>query len=283
MLRQTARDGRARSSFVPLTRADFFAGLFILGCANGLIAPIAQSIAELGWMGAVFSTFNISVIVLVACISGVSLISRDRMDQLRSTDVAVGTVFLMLVILPVGQLSWVAVAALSLYILLFTVPNESARRGAIILLATTVPMLWSKLLFHFFAKFILELDASLVSWELGTRRTGNMVQFADHSADLVILPACSSLANVSLAILCWITLSQLTQHRWRFQDLMWCLLACVSVIAVNVTRMSLMGLSISHYNAIHSQTGDVITNWIILILTVGISVVGLKREIFTRS
>jgi exosortase/archaeosortase family protein len=146
-----------------------------------------------------------------------------------------------------------------------------------------VPMLWSKLLFHFFARSILEIDASLVGWELGTGRSGNMVQFADHSSILVILPACSSLANVSLAILCWITLSQLTQHRWRFQDLMWCLLACVSVIAVNVTRMSLMGLSISHYNAIHSQTGDVITNWIILILTVGISVVGLKREIFTRS
>src|ERR1700676_4223151 len=132
MLRQTARDGRARSSFVPLTRADFFAGLFILGCANGLIAPIAQSIAELGWMGAVFSTLNFRVFVFVACPSGGSLISRDRMGQLRSAYVAVGTVFLMLVILPVGQLNWVAVAALSLYILLFTVPDESARRGAII-------------------------------------------------------------------------------------------------------------------------------------------------------
>jgi exosortase/archaeosortase family protein len=195
----------------------------------------------------------------------------------------VGVVFLMLVILPVGQLSWLAVATLSLYILLFTDPNQPARRGAIILLATTVPMLWSKLLFHFLAKFILEIDASLVSWELGTRRSGNVVQFADHSADLVILPACSSLANVSLAILCWITLSQLAQHRWRFRDILWCLLACASVVAVNVTRISLMGLSISHYNAIHSQTGDAITNWIILILTVGISTIGLKREIFARA
>src|SRR5476649_483970 len=106
MLRQPVSNVRARSSFVPLPRADFFAGLFILGCANGLIAPIAQSIADLGWVGAVFSTFNISVVVLLACVFGVSLISRDRLDELRSTDGAVGVVFLMLVILPVGQLSW---------------------------------------------------------------------------------------------------------------------------------------------------------------------------------
>jgi hypothetical protein len=273
----------AGSAVVQLSRAELFAGLFSLGCANGLIVPMAQSIAELGWVGGIFSTFNISVIVLVACVSGVSLISRDRTDELRSADVGVGAVFLMLVILPVDQLSWLAIAVLSLYILLFADANQPARRGAIILLATTVPMLWSKLLFHFFARSILEIDASLVGWELGTGRSGNMVQFADHSSILVILPACSSLANVSLAILCWVTLSQLAQHTWRFQDLVWCLLACISVIVVNVTRISLMGLSISHYNAIHSQTGDAVTNWIILILIVGISLIGLRRERFARA
>jgi len=266
-----------------MSRADFFAGLCILGCANGLSARMSQSVQQLDWAGAIFSTFNISLIVWVACFAGVSLILRDKLVGIKSTDIAVGLVFLILVILPIVSLSWLALTGLSLYILLFSGANDAARRGAIILLATTVPMLWSPMLFNLFSKIILEADATLVSWVLGTHRNGNMVEFVDHSANLIILAACSSLANMSLAFLCWITVSQTVQHKWRPQDLLWCLVACVSVIAVNVTRMSLMGLSLSHYHAIHSPIGDAVTSLIILIFTVGISVVGARREIFSRA
>jgi exosortase/archaeosortase family protein len=283
MPRQIRRYDRARSQLLQLPRAKLFAGLFILGCANGLAAQMGQSVHQLGFAGAIFDTFSISVIVLVACFAGVSLILHDKMDEMRFADVAVGAVFLMLVILPIGQLSWLAVSGLSLHILLFTDANQSGRRGAIILLASTVPMLWSKLLFHFFSKFILEIDAALVGWMLGTHRNGNMVEFADHSGSLVILPPCSSLANMSLAFLCWVTVSQSVRHRWRPQDLLWCLLACASVVAVNVTRISLMGLSHSYYSEIHSQWGDVTANVIIFCLTVGISVLGVKREVFSRT
>ena len=144
-------------------------------------------------------------------------------------------------------------------------------------------MLWSPLLFDFFAKYVLQIDASLVGWFLGTQQSGNMVEFADHSANLVIFPSCSSLANVSLAFLCWITLSQSVRHKWLPQDLLWCLLICGFVVTVNVTRISLMGLSLQHYYAIHNPIGDTITNTIIFGLTVGISLLGLRREIFARN
>jgi exosortase/archaeosortase family protein len=281
MLGQTLSSDRSR--LVRLRRAELFAGLFILGCANGLVTPVGQSINQVGWMNAIYGTFNISLIVWSACFAGVLLILRGEIDDVRSADVTVGAVFLLFVFLPMGQLSWLAVTGLCLYILFSTDADQSARRGVMILLATTVPMLWSKLLFHVFFKFILEIDAALVSWELGTHRTGNMVEFADHSATLVIRPACSSLANMSLAFLCWVAMGQLVRHRWRPIDLLWCLVACASVVTVNVARMGLMGLSLSHYNAIHSPTGDMITGWIILILTVGISVFGLKHEIFSRA
>jgi hypothetical protein len=63
----------------------------------------------------------------------------------------------------------------------------------------------------------------------------------------------------------------------------WSLLACASVITVNVTRMSLMGISRAHYEAIHSEWGDLVTNTIMLVLMVGISVLGSRREIFARA
>ena len=160
--------------------------------------------------------------------------------------------------------------------------SSSRWRGAVILLATTVPMLWSRALQHFFSDFVLEIDASLVGLVLGTERAGNTVRFADNSGSLVILPYCSSLANVSLAFLTWVTISRWLRHSWSAQDLCWCLLACVLVVAVNVTRISLMGLSVRHYELIHNPWADTLTNVLIFSITIGVALLGVRRELFAR-
>src|SRR5262249_40591878 len=144
-------------------------------------------------------------------------------------DLVVALVFLILVGLPIFPLSWVGVTILSLYILLFANKNSKRVRGALILLAMTAPMLWSRLLFQIFAKIILDIDASFVSVLLGTQRTGNMVGFLDGSGYMIVLPACSSLANMSLALLCWVTITQWFGHRWTGKDVFWAGLACASV------------------------------------------------------
>ncbi len=276
----------AHSSVLPaeseLPRGEFFAGLFFLGCVNGLGSQIIQSVNRHGWANALSNTFEISVIVWLSCFAGISIILRDRTGQMRSADLAVGAGFLLLVILPIGPLSWLAVTALCLYVLVST--NESSlRRGAIILLATTMPVLWSRMLFQFFANQILQIDASLVSWLLGTHRIGNLVEFADGSGLLVILPACSSLTNVSLAFLCWVTVSQFVCHKKSAYDFLWCLLACASVVAINVTRVGMMGLSHLRYDEIHNYWGDAVANAIILGLTICFTLLGVRRELFART
>ena len=272
----------ARSSFLQLAsglrRGEYFAGLFVLGCANGFAWRIAHSIEEIGLAAAFFRTFGISVIVLFSSVAGISLVLRDDTRGIRLHEVAIGAGYIIFIILPIGPLSWIAVTALSFFILLST-SSSTSRRGAIILLAATVPMLWSRMLFQLFANFILAVDASLVSWLLGTHRTGNLVEFADNSGQLVIFPACSSLANVSLAFLCWVTLSQLVSHKSSAFDLFWCLLACISVVAVNVIRMTILGLSDWHYSTFHNQWSDSLVNVIILILIAAIAALGVRREL----
>ena len=66
-----------------------------------------------------------------------------------------------------------------------------------------------------------------------------MVRFVHDGDYLVIFPSCSSLANMSLAFLCWITISEWVGHHRSVRDLGWCLLACGSVIVINVGRISL--------------------------------------------
>ena len=201
---------------------------------------------------------------------------------MRPQELALGAGFVFLVVIPVGPLSWLAVTVLSLYILVST-DVRTSRRGALILLATTVPMLWSRMLFQFFVNPLLAADASLVHWLLGTRRAGTFVEFADGSGWLAILPGCSSLANVSLAFLGWTTLTQMVCHRKSAYDLLWCSLACASVIAVNVARVAVLGLSQWHYATFHSQWGDAVANIITLILIAGTSAIGVRHELFHRA
>jgi hypothetical protein len=264
-----------------LRRGEFLAGFFLLACVNGFASRIIQSVSQLGWQEALFNTFDISVIVWFSCATGVFLVFRDRTLGVSSLELALGLGCVILVVLPIGALSWVAVTGFGLLIFL-TSDVSSTRRGAIILLAMTVPMLWSRMLFKFFANVILGIDASLTSWMLGTHRTGSVVEFADHSGQLVIFPACSSLANVSLGFLSWVTLSQLVCHKKSVFDLLWCLLVCASVVAVNVARLTVLGFSQWNYAAFH-KGADVATNLIILGLIVGISSLGLRHELFSRN
>jgi len=100
-------------------RDEFFAGLYIIGCVNGLLGRFLLSVHTDGLIGAITS-IDINVIVLFAAVAGVSaFFSVDKEDEIRPADLAVAAVFLGLVSLPISPLSWVAVTGLSLYILLF--------------------------------------------------------------------------------------------------------------------------------------------------------------------
>jgi hypothetical protein len=151
-----------------------------------------------------------------------------------------------------------------------------------VLLSLTVPMLWGPLLFRCFSETILGIDAYLTGQLLGTPQAGNIVGFADGGGNLVILPPCSSMANLSLVAVCWVTMSQTVAHRWSPKDFVWCLLAGIAVVMTNVTRLSLMGLNERSYLAVHGPTGALVVNVILLFLMVGICLIGLRREFFSR-
>jgi hypothetical protein len=266
-----------------MDRNTYFAGLFALACANGLGSRMIEVVRDAGWVAAILSTFEISAVVWLSCAAGLSLVMRDRGGEILPSDVMVGAALLVLIVLPVGGLSWLAVAILGGYLAVHSNPESAVRRGGMILLAVTVPMLWSRLLFRYFANLILQIDASLVSFMLGTSRNGNLVRFVDDSGTLAIVPYCSSLHNVSLAILAWVAINQWLGRRWSRSDWQWIVLAVVAVVAVNVTRMSLMALNAKTYQAIHGFWGDVVINILTLSAVVGFCVIGVRRELLSRA
>jgi exosortase/archaeosortase family protein len=266
-----------------MARNELFAGLYILGCANGLLGRTLYAVNLEGWRGAVMG-FEINVIVWVAAFAGIYLLMTGKSrDQIRTSDLVVSAVFLPFVIVPSYPLSWVGVAGLSLYILFFANDGSQRRRGALILLVLTVPMLWSRLFFQLLARPLLALDATMVTWLLGTERIGNTVRFADHSGYLIIAPACSSFTNLSYAFLCWVTVTQWANHRWSSIDLLWTSLAFVLLVAINIMRIALAGVSHWHFEMFHNQYEEMILGTIFLCVIVGLSVVGARRELFSRT
>jgi exosortase/archaeosortase family protein len=265
------------------TRDELFAGLCILACANGLWGRVVMAVREGGWQGAVFS-LDISAFVLFACVGTVWLLLRDKNGEIRSGDLAVTLALIVFIILPIPALGWMALTGLSLYILLFSNGSSSRKRAAILMLAITVPMLWTPLLIQFFERPVLGLDASLVAWLIGSYRTGNMVAFNHGFGYVQIAPACSSITNLSLAFLCWVGVMQLADRRLSAEDILWALLVCFSAIAVNVMRIALVAHSREYYELFHNQYWDVtsaVANVLTMAAAVGFSVLGARRELFS--
>ena len=64
------------------------------------------SVKSLGWIDAILQTFEISIIIWIACVAGVALIIlreetvREGTDSVQFADLVVGAGFLFLVALP---------------------------------------------------------------------------------------------------------------------------------------------------------------------------------------
>jgi hypothetical protein len=271
-----------------MNRDRFFCGLFVLAAANGLEVYVVNSIVTQGWSVALFDLFGVSAIVWLACIAGANLLYSSRTGEtLATSDAAVGLVVLVLTILPFERVSWFALTALSLYMLCVSPAQSFRRRGALIALALTGPMLWGPALMLVFGPTILKADAVLVSGVIGTDHVGNVFSGTIGSngapTQYVIYPDCSSLRGMSIAVLAFVTITNALGIAWSRRHFTFGLVATLSVLVVNVTRLSLIGLFPSHFSVIHGMPGSAIAAWLSLVLVIAISLIGVGRAAFVRT
>jgi exosortase/archaeosortase family protein len=264
---------------VRLSREQLLAGLCLVVFANGALLRAYDAVDmagyAYGWTGAAMNTFGISVIVWAALWIGLGYILKAEQNPLRSADLLVGSAVLLLSIVPSAVPAWLGLTLLATYLVRTSEADTLQRRGAWILFALTIPMCWSRVMFAALSDSLLELEAILVGTAMGTTQVGNMVQFADGSGYMEIWPACSSFANVSLAILCWVTFCQVNGHRANWRTLGWCALACMAVVAINVFRISLIGFFPHHYDLLHGPIGYSTAGWLTLLVSVGVCALGV--------
>jgi hypothetical protein len=271
-----------------MKRDHFFCGLFILAVINGLVPFVVGSVVTQGWYGALLGSFGLSAVVLLACIAGSVLLYDSQLDEVITIpDRMLALGVLALTIVPFAKFSGMALTVLGLYIVSVSSAGSKRRRGALIALAATGPMLWGPFLMEIFGPALLQADAFMVSSLLGTAHSGNVYSGAIGSSGLparfVIYPACSSLHGMSIAVLAFVTINNTVGVAWSARHLAYGLVAALSVMAVNVSRLSLIGLFPSHFSAIHGSPGSDIAGWLSLALVLTVSFLGVGREAFVRA
>jgi hypothetical protein len=274
--------GVSRYSTVSLDRNELFAGLCIVGFVNGNVFRVLYEIRSRELGDVLINTANISVIIWAALFVGVIYVLRLPKTAITYLDrtVALGAVLMFLA--PVAPLSWLALTGLAIYFLWISQPGSYPHRGGWIILAMTVPIFWSRVVFSLLSDYILAFDAILVSWIVGTERTGNVIEFSDGSGYLWIATGCSSIANVSLAVLCWALFTQVFYREQPLRKAWWAVATSAAVVAINVTRLSLIDLYQQHYNLLHGPVGATVVNWLTFAAIISICAFGVRHHLPAR-
>ncbi len=274
--------GVAQPARRSLSRDDLYLATLAVGVANGLFATAQKSSLTNGVLAAAGATFDVSAIVWIATSTALWLGAMAKTDARAPNrlDWALIIVANALVLLPYGPLAWIAVTLTAARIITLKAAEDRIARAAWILIAVSVPMFWSKLLFVFLADIVLGFDAVLAASILGTARSGNLVGFADGSGVFQIYPACSSVVGISLSMVLWMTAIKGLGRRWTLQDGLWCILGASLVAATNVARLALIGWFPARFELIHGSVGNHVAGWLAIVVMAGACAIGLRRELF---
>jgi hypothetical protein len=244
--------------------------LVAIGFANGISEKVYRSVVDHGFAMAMSVTFDISAILWGARLAVVSTLVRAHADPSRCSDYAIGSLAGLTFLAPVPALSWLGLCLIAVY-LHATASHTTMRRAAAIVFALTLPLFWARLVFFSpLNETILAIDAQLVGWLIGTATTGNVVPFGDGSGSMVIAPGCSSMANISLAVLSAVIFVNLRSGRWSLSTLTWTAASVAAVVAINLIRLSLMGVYPERFELIHGPVGAAVANCLTLLAIVSI-------------
>jgi hypothetical protein len=261
-----------------LRRAELVALIFIICALNAMVPTVVGGVVNDGLVYSVSNTFEVSAIVWMAYFLGVNFCLKDVTSSVKPMDKLVAALAFLGCLVPLGAVTWILLSAIALYTVATSRDSESLTKAGWIYLAITVPMFWSKRVFNLFSDLFLAIDASLVSRITHTERTGNLVAMPGGEGFLQIAAPCSSMANVSLAILCWVLFTQGSGVRWRPANILWCAFACASVVAINVTRISLIGFYPHYFQLLHGPIGSTVVSWLTVAVVLAICYFGVKRD-----
>jgi hypothetical protein len=159
-------------------------------------------------------------------------------------------------------------------------PNTKA--AATLAAAVAVQAVWAPLIFSEISFPLLQIDAGAVGWLVshfvpGASWSGTVV-YTPSGHDVAITSACASFHNLSLASLCWVTLTMLHRPYWLKSDLYVGLVAMLIQFGLNIWRLVFVCLSLPMYEIWHEGFGKHIFSAIATACAIGFVQISLVRR-----
>ena len=154
---------------------------------------------------------------------------------------------------------WVAAVGIAIYLFIFNGGDLRLRAAATVLAGLSVQEYWGHIFFNLVAFPLLDAETAAVGTLLAAVRPGtgwqdNMIT-GPNGFGIVVYSACSSFHNVSLAVLCWLTVSRWRhQNEWR-RDLVMLGVVAGTMILLNLLRLCLMAWNVDLYDYWHTGPG----------------------------
>ena len=269
----------------PTTAGRTFSRAGLLACAGVLAALNAQAsqiidtlryssaLAGLGGLA------GISAIIWFAMFAALKL-GLDAEDKPASgQDLAVIATVVFLSLLPISIAAKGGLLLCGAYLFASSKPATDDRKIALLLLALTGPLVWGRLILNLFATPILSLDAHIVGSLLGTASDGNTVRFVDGSGKVLIETPCSSVHNMSLAILLWVTAAVLFNVRLDRRYAAVGVAMAAWMFGLNIARLAAIALFPSHYHELHAGVWAGLFGWAGLIGVAVIAGMGVANAV----
>jgi hypothetical protein len=271
----------AVSSKSAFSRRELFIWLASILCATALI----QTVTHGGVFAASIGNINAFHILGWFAVLRLLFLSDSTVPAGKLDFWGVGVVG-AINLLPADKAVWIAASVAAAYIYFQSEKRSNGRAGASVLAALCTQAFLGPTLFSLLSVYILQADAMLVGVALDLTRSGfvwhdNVIMTEGHS--VAVYNGCSSFHNISLAALCWMSLTKLKRPVFIRSDLIFGAAACLTMVALNATRIYLMSLSFEKYVYWHNGFGAEIfamaaTLIIVIICVWGTSINGTRHE-----
>jgi exosortase/archaeosortase family protein len=239
-----------------LNRPALFAIVAFVLVLNGYAGKIAKSAHGDSLLIAILDLGGVSAIVWFAAFSFFTIASEDEASEgLRRLDRGILAAALLLALLPLNFAGAIGLLATGGYLCGSSASGTPARRLAIVMVALTGPLIWGRVLLALIGPKLLSVDAHVAGFLADVPVSGNIVPFHDGTGSLYVALSCSSVHNMSLAVLLFVTLTQLQRLKMNTALIAAGGAAMLAMAAINMLRLATMARYPEHFAFVHTGWG----------------------------
>ncbi len=215
------------------------------GCINGMSRALLEG--------------DMNIVVLIAMAVSLHMVWRADALPLRRIDIAISMITLIGFCIPSAMISWAVLWCYTLWHLWQRKDNAHIRAALIIMAAIAMREPIIMVLLKFFSVSVLSLDTLFVQHIVSligesSTRSDNLITM-ESGRTILILSGCSSVSNLSLILLGWLTYARMYHATWQRVDMVALISLVIMVIVMNWTRLTALTLSSEAYRMLHSEWG----------------------------